>query len=348
MLRRILLLAALALACCQEPPEEAQAPDNPGASEATPTWTTPAPAPPDERPAPTPEAPPTLPAAPLPAGLRDVGVFGDLDPQVAIALPPWLPRADPTLVVDAPHRTATLVLAGAPAKTYPLSDAVSALSFATLPLRPGDREELRALAPAVRRASAKDPWRDADDDGIPDPIDAALGARKAALNGADYMEGYEALAYPGGDVPRERGVCTDVIVRALRNAGLDLQVKLYEDMSARGARYGLKAGKRPDRSIEHRRVRRLLPWFRAHLAALPTTFDRDAKGRDAWLPGDVLFMDTIASRKGPDHVGIVSDRTDPLGRPLVINNWTYGFKTGDMPLLAFVPVTHRFRMGVGR
>lgn len=310
------------------------------------------PRPPDEPPADVTEI------AALPAGLPDDGVFGDLDGEVTLTLPAWLPRHAPTLAVDTRHGTATLLLDGSPVKTYPLKPASDTppkpasdtpLTFAALPLRAVDRDELAALGaapPVVDAAKAQLP--DRDDDGIPDSIDTMLGARKVALNGAAYQEGYEKLPYPGGDVSREMGVCTDVVVRALRNAGLDLQAALYKDMTATPARYGLEAGRRADPSIEHRRVRRLLPWFRAHLAELPPTFDGDATGRDAWLPGDVVFMDTIASRKGPDHVGLVSDTTDALGRPQIVNNWTYGFHTSDMPLLTFVPVTHRFRLGVER
>jgi uncharacterized protein YijF (DUF1287 family) len=289
---------------------------------------------------------------PLPepgSGLADKGVFSDLDERASLRLPEWVPVRSPRLVVDAERRVATLLLGGNPVKAYALTEKVSdPTRLAALPLRRGDRRELAAVAGlTVAQRSAKDPLPDRDGDGIADPVDAMLGARKAALNGAAYQEGYEALAYPGGDVSRDKGVCTDVIVRALRNAGLDLQVELWKDMTARGSRYGL--GKRkPDRNIEHRRVRRLLPWFRAYFRSLPAAFDAGAAGTDAWLPGDIVFMDTIASRPGPDHVGLVSDRATPTGHPAIINNWTYGFSTSDMPLLPFVTVTHRFRLGLRR
>lgn len=345
---RPLALPLLLLVACRSAPEPAEAPRH--VAPAPPA----APAP-DE--AADPEAPPTPEPAPepepsvdelLPAGLTDKGIFPDLDAQTTLALPAWLPREDPTLLVDAAQRTATLLLAGAPAKAYPLTAAPPPeATLAALPLRAGDRAELSALGAVRVTPAKKGALRDRDGDGIPDSVDAMLGARKAALNGAAYTEGYEKLAYPGGDVARDKGVCTDVVVRALRNAGLDLQKALHEDMVAKPSRYGL-GGKKPDPSIEHRRVRRLLPWFRAHYVELPTEFDADATGRDAWLPGDVVFMETIASRKGPDHVGLVSDLTDPTGQPQIVNNWTNGFSTGDMPLLTFVAITHRFRLGLTR
>src|SRR5690606_33630314 len=88
--------------------------------------------------------------------------------------------------------------------------------------------------------------------------------------------------------------------------------------------------------IDHRRVRTLLPWFRGHWIT------RD--GADSLRPGDVVFMDTIADRKGPDHLGILGDRRPESGRLQVANNWTDGYRTSFMDLLGFVPVTDRFRM----
>jgi hypothetical protein len=70
---------------------------------------------------------------------------------------------------------------------------------------------------------------DADGDGIPDAVDILLGAKKVALDGAIYRETAPRLPYPGGDVPRQEGVCTDVVIRALRNAGIDLQRAVHDD-----------------------------------------------------------------------------------------------------------------------
>ena len=70
---------------------------------------------------------------------------------------------------------------------------------------------------------------DADGDGIPDAVDILLGAKKVALDGAIYRETAPRLPYPGGDVPRQDGVCTDVVIRALRNAGIDLQRAVHDD-----------------------------------------------------------------------------------------------------------------------
>jgi uncharacterized protein YijF (DUF1287 family) len=82
-------------------------------------------------------------------------------------------------------------------------------------------------------------------------------------------------------------------------------------------------------------VRTLLPWFVRHF----TTLDTHAP----YLPGDIVLFDTIISKPGPDHIGIVSDRVGPSGQRMVINNWTDGTVDSEMDLLGWVPVTHHFR-----
>ncbi len=281
-------------------------------------------------------------ADPLPVPHQDKGIFVDLAPKTALAIPPWIPKRTPRLIRSGHGEVATLVLSTLPVKSYPLAEGA---------LREGDRAELRAhlgAVPPLEAAAPTPSWRDADADGIPDAVDAMIGARKVALNGAAYIEGYQRISYPGGDVGRERGVCTDVVVRALRNAGHDLQRLVIGDMKRRPRSYGLAEGKGPNKNVDHRRVRRQIVYFRRHHHALPTNFDPGQEGRDAWLPGDIVFLDTFPHKKGPDHVGLVSDRVDDRGRPLIINNWTTGWKTKDMALLGDIPVTHRFRVSLRR
>jgi hypothetical protein len=182
---------------------------------------------------------------------------------------------------------------------------------------------------------------DRDADGIPDQVDIVVGARKTVLNGAAYEGGYEKLSFPGGDVARTKGVCTDVVVRALRNAGLDLQAELQDDIRGRRAAYGRRV-KRPDPNIDHRRVKTLVVWFRAHWERLGTTVD-PARPED-WRPGDVVFLDTFPDRAGPDHIGVLSDRLNEAGLPLVVNNWTDGHRTSEMDLLGWLPVTDHVRI----
>lgn len=150
-----------------------------------------------------------------------------------------------------------------------------------------------------------------------------------------YDAGYTALAFPNGDVPRERGVCTDVLVRAYRDAfGVDLQALVNADMRSAFAAYPRNWGlKRPDRSIDHRRVPNLQTFFRRHGAAQ----DAPASVAD-WRPGD-LFTSLI-DRRLP-HTGVVSDRRGRSGRLLVIHN--IGAGTREEDALADHPWTGRYR-----
>lgn len=178
------------------------------------------------------------------------------------------------------------------------------------------------------------PYGDADGDGIPNQVDFLLGARKNVLNAADYDGRYVQLSAQGGDVPAEIGVCTDVIIRALRNAGIDLQAEIQRDRAQARASYpGIRSA---NPSIDHRRVRNLLPYFQRHWVELPTTDGKDL------LPGDLVFLDTLPN-PGADHIGIISDRVSSRGYPLVINHWTVGWKVEEMNLLPGIPVTHAFR-----
>ncbi len=189
----------------------------------------------------------------------------------------------------------------------------------------------------VVSGKGKDP-HDADRDGIPDQVDVHAGALKAALNGAGYDSGYFKISYPMGDVARDVGCCTDVIIRALRNAGIDLQVEIKKDIAARSKAYPHVKKANPD--IDHRRVKNMAVYMKKHYLAVDTDLDGDPC---RWLPGDVVFFDTLP-KKGPDHVGIVSWNLDDAGLPMVINNWTWGYSTGAMDLLSWVDVTHHYRL----
>jgi uncharacterized protein YijF (DUF1287 family) len=172
---------------------------------------------------------------------------------------------------------------------------------------------------------------DADRDGIPDAVDILLGAKKVALDGSVYRETAPRLPYPNGDVPRQDGVCTDVVIRALRNAGFDLQRAVYEDAGRAPWAYP-RIGRRRNPSIDHRRVKNLIRYFDRHWRRLPVGATLQ--------PGDVLFLNAIPSVPDPDHVGIASDRRNPQGLPWVIHNWS---RAADMDLLPAVPLVAAFR-----
>jgi uncharacterized protein YijF (DUF1287 family) len=275
-------------------------------------------------------------------GVADKGVFGDLDEKVQIALPAV--GADRvTARIDRKHNLLVISIDSFPRKIYPLGgEAKLQVGKHELALRPGDREELRPLL-TESRTSEGAPDHDRDKDGIPDPLDVLIGAKKTVLNADAYTaeaQGYIKLAYPGGDVKRTMGVCTDVIIRSVRNAGLDLQKELHEDILKRRKAYPM-IKKAPDANIDQRRVGTLLPYFKAHWEQHTAKLDDP---NDPLRPGDIILMDTFPSRSGPDHIGIISDRAGDDGLPLVINNWTNGTVTSEMDLLGFVPVLYRFRM----
>jgi len=129
-----------------------------------------------------------------------------------------------------------------------------------------------------------------------------------------YDPSYSGLEYPGGDVPRVRGVCTDVVIRAYRDAlGVDLQKLVHEDMQANFAAYPENWGlTRPDRNIDHRRVPNLRVFLKRMGAALPVT-----RSPADWKPGDI-FTSMVGGRL--PHIGIVSERFARDGTPLAIHN----------------------------
>lgn len=138
-----------------------------------------------------------------------------------------------------------------------------------------------------------------------------------------YDPDYVALKYPKGDVPLERGVCTDVVIRTLRDArDLDLQKLVHEDMKANFSRYPKQWGlSKPDKNIDHRRVPNLQTYFRRHAVTLP----KSSKSED-YLPGDIV---TCMLPRNLPHIMIVSDKKTSSGVPLVIHNIGRGTQEED-------------------
>lgn len=149
-----------------------------------------------------------------------------------------------------------------------------------------------------------------------------------------YDPAYVRLPYPGGDVPASRGVCTDVVIRAFRARGLDLQQRVHEDMRAHFASYPQKWGLRgPDSNIDHRRVPNLQAWFARQgwsLTATRNAADYRAGDLVTWmLPGNL------------PHIGIVSDRKSLTGTPLIIHNIGNGAREDN--ILFDYPITGHYR-----
>ena len=116
-----------------------------------------------------------------------------------------------------------------------------------------------------------------------------------------YDPGYYSMDYPNGDVPEGRGVCSDVLVRAYRSLGIDLQERVHEDMRAHFELYPDRWGlNRPDPNIDHRRVPNLMTFFQRHGTVKEITTDPDD-----YLPGDIVCWNLGGAIT---HIGIVVDR----------------------------------------
>ncbi|MEZ5485141.1 MAG: DUF1287 domain-containing protein [Lysobacteraceae bacterium] len=148
-----------------------------------------------------------------------------------------------------------------------------------------------------------------------------------------YDGSYQRLEYPGGDVAEDRGVCTDVVIRAMRAAGVDLQQQVHEDMKAHFADYPAIWGlSKPDSNIDHRRVPNLETFFKRAGKAIRVGDD----------PASYRVGDIVSWRlpNGLPHIGIVSDRRSGDGlRPLIIHNVGAGTQVEDV-LFAWTPVGH--------
>lgn len=150
-----------------------------------------------------------------------------------------------------------------------------------------------------------------------------------------YDSAYVRLAFPGGDVPIDRGVCSDVIIRAMRAVDVDLQVELNRDMRAHFSSYpALWRHNRADPNIDQRRVANLETWFaRKGKAVLATHIASD------YLPGDFVSW---RLEGGQPHIGIVAaQRSADQQRPLIIHNIGAGTRAEDV-LFAW-PISGHYR-----
>jgi uncharacterized protein YijF (DUF1287 family) len=153
-----------------------------------------------------------------------------------------------------------------------------------------------------------------------------------------YDGSYRSIDYPGGDVPDDVGVCTDLVVRSYRAAGIDLQREVHEDMAREFSDYPRTWGlQRPDSNIDHRRVPNLQTFFRRRGAALDAGDDPTQ-----YRPGDLV---TWMLPGNLPHIGIVVDRRSADGlRPLIVHNIGQGPKMEDV-LFAY-EITGHYRFPV--
>lgn len=141
--------------------------------------------------------------------------------------------------------------------------------------------------------------------------DAALELTRQLV---DYDPGYFTITYPNGDIPADKGVCTDVVIRAYRKLGIDLQKEVHEDMKANFSQYpNLWGLTKPDRNIDHRRVPNLMVFFSRHGTVKPVT-----NNAGDYLPGDIVCWNLGGA---VTHIGLVVSRKSADGkRHLIVHN----------------------------
>ena len=151
-----------------------------------------------------------------------------------------------------------------------------------------------------------------------------------------YDPSYVALDYPGGDVPEKTGVCSDVVVRAFRKGGIDLQKEVHEDIKAARSEYSTKWGAiGPDRNIDHRRVLNLMTYFRRQGKSLPIS-----NSATDYQPGDIIAWELTS---GIDHIGIVTNMlSDSEDRYLIVHNIGAGTRIEDVMFAWAIKGHYRF------
>jgi uncharacterized protein YijF (DUF1287 family) len=151
-------------------------------------------------------------------------------------------------------------------------------------------------------------------DSIPPTQKINAAALKRTESTVRYDPKYVVLDYPGGDVPADTGVCTDVVIRTLRAAvGIDLQKEVHEDMKANFAKYPKNwSAKCPDKHIDHRRVPNLQRYFERQGAKLEIT-----EKMEDYKPGDLVAWDLTG--KGLWHIGVVVAHPDTK-KPWIVHN----------------------------
>ena len=150
------------------------------------------------------------------------------------------------------------------------------------------------------------------------------GATEQVGKTTGYDASYQKIEYPNGDVPIDTGVCSDVIVRAFRKGGTDLQKDVHEDMKDNFSSYPTRWGlSKTDTNIDHRRVPNLQTYFTRKGKALATT-----GGSENFLPGDIVTWDLGG---GVDHVGmVVNVWYKPSQRYLIVHNIGGGTRMEDV------------------
>ena len=171
---------------------------------------------------------------------------------------------------------------------------------------------------------------DYDNDGIDDYTDILEGAKIEAKKKPTYKSEY----YSGGYPPDGEGVCTDVIWRALKNAGYSLKDMVDKDIKNNLSKYPRVNGK-PDPNIDFRRVPNLKVYFERNHVVLTN----DLTKIEEWQPGDIVVF-------GSSHIGIISDKRNERGVPYLLHNGGQPLREEDILELyiKYDPITGHYRM----
>lgn len=163
--------------------------------------------------------------------------------------------------------------------------------------------------------------------------DAAIMLTKDEV---EYDGKYFKISYPNGDVPKDKGVCTDVIIRAYRKMGIDLQKEVHEDMAKNFTLYPKTWGlKTPDTNIDHRRVPNLQKFFTRFGEVKPIS----DKASD-YKPGDIVTWMLASNRP---HIGLVIDKKSSTGTYMVVHNIGYGQKMDDFLFESKITGHYRYK-----
>ena len=150
----------------------------------------------------------------------------------------------------------------------------------------------------------------------PDGKKLAAAALERTYSKVTYSSRYEKISYPMGDVPKNRGVCSDVVIRSYRALGVDLQQLIHEDMVANFDAYPKIWGlSKPDTNIDHRRVPNIRRFLKLHGTSMETSSDPNN-----FIAGDIVAFNLAAGRANTPHIGIVSAKKSAAGTPLIIHN----------------------------
>lgn len=150
---------------------------------------------------------------------------------------------------------------------------------------------------------------------VTDPVATRIVEGAKQQQGTAYNADYEVISYPNGDVPATRGACTDVVVRALRHAGYDLQRLIHEDKAAHLSLYPvIGTTTTADKNIDHRRVPNQMRYLKRFGIELPN--EVSARTLSTWKPGDIVYW-KLGTKQ---HTGIISNWANEHGVPLVVHN----------------------------